>query len=104
MRSLGCNNEAISSYIMEKIARDPKIATRYEKLIADVLNVSKIMEKGIVSHSAEMIACGVSIDENGKVSYWSVSKHKLPKYNSYKEKIENNMNEKREKKKEEKAK
>jgi len=101
MRSSGGNNVAISSQIAEKMAKDPATAAKYEKVIADVPNASKIMEEGIASHNAQMVACGVSIDKNGKVSYWSVSKHKPPKDNSYNEKIEKQIEEKRAKKKEE---
>ena len=101
MGSSGGNNIAIASNIAEKMAKDPVTAAKYEKVIADVPNASKIMEKGIASHDAEMVACGVSIDKDGKVSYWSVSKHKPPKDNLYKEKIEKQIEEKRAKKKEE---
>lgn len=101
MGSFGGNNVAISSQVAEKMAKDPATAAKYEKVIADVPNASKIMEKGIASHNAEMVACGVSIDKNGKVSYWSVSKHKPAKDNPYKEKIEKQVEEKRAKKKEE---
>lgn len=101
MGSSGGNNVAIASNIAEKMAKDPATAAKYEKVIADVPNSSKIMEEGIASHDAEMVACGISIDKDGKVSYWSVSKHKPPKDNSYKEKLEKQTEEKRAKKKEE---
>ncbi len=101
MGSSGGNNIAIASNIAEKIAKDPAVAAKYENVIADVPNASKIMEEGIASHDAEMVACGVSIDKDGKVSYWSVSKHKSPKDNSYKEKLKKQTEEKRAKKKEE---
>lgn len=99
MGSSGGNNIAIASQIAEKMAKDPAAAAKYEKVIADVPNASKIMEKGIASHDSEMVACGVSIDKDGKVSYWSVSKHKPSKYSSYKEKIEKQTEEKRAKEK-----
>lgn len=104
----GGNNVVISSNIIEKMASDPETAAKYEKIIEKAPEATKIMKDGIASYGNEMIACGTSIDKNGKVTYWSISRHKPQEDNktvSNKKSVAEQVQEKREKKKaEEKAK
>ena len=106
---LGCsggNNVAISSAMVEKMAKDPVTAEKYEKIIADIPNVSKeAKEKIEADPGSKYIASGVKIDKNGKVTYWSVSQKTTEGPGSdQKEKLQKQLEEKRaEKKKQEKA-
>ena len=64
------------------------------------------MKDGIEAHGNEMVACGTAIDKDGKVTYWSVSRHKPSKEDqsvSYKKTMQEQLEEKRAKKKEEEA-
>ena len=104
--SRGYNNIAVSSSIVEKMAKDPAAAAKYEKYIAEVPESAKIMKDGIEAHGNEMVACGTAIDKNGKVTYWSISRHKPSKESqsvSYKKTLQEQLEEKRAKKKEEEA-
>lgn len=104
--SSGGNNIVIASNIIEQMASDPATAAKYEKYIAEVPEAANIMKDGIAAHGNEMVACGTAIDKNGKVTYWSVSRHKPSKENqtvSYKKQIQEQLEEKRAKKKEEEA-
>lgn len=104
--SSGGNNIVIASNIIEQMASDPATAAKYEKYIAEVPEAANIMKDGIAAHGNEMVACGTAIDKNGKVTYWSVSRHKPSKENqtvSYKKQIQEQLDEKRAKKKEEEA-
>lgn len=74
---LGCsggNNIAISQSIIDKMAKDPATAAKYEKIIADIPNIAKdIKERTESRPGSKLIASGVKIDKDGKVTYWSVS-------------------------------
>ena len=74
--SRGGNNIVIASAIIEKMAADSSTAAKYEKYIAEVPEAAEIMKDGIAAHGGEMVACGTAIDKDGKVTYWSVSRHK----------------------------
>ena len=78
--SSGGNNIVIASNIIEQMASDPAAAAKYEKYIAEVPESAKIMKDGIEAHGNEMVACGTAIDKDGKVTYWSVSRHKPVSY------------------------
>ena len=102
--SSGGNNIVIASNIIEKMASDPATAAKYEKYIAEVPEAAGIMKDGIEAHGNEMVACGTAIDKDGKVTYWSVSRHKPSKESqsvSYKKILQEQLEEKRAKKKEE---
>ncbi len=104
--SSGGNNIVIASNIIEQMASDPAAAAKYEKYIAEVPESAKIMKDGIEAHGNEMVACGTAIDKDGKVTYWSVSRHKPSKEDhsvSYKKTMQEQLEEKRTKKKEEEA-
>ena len=102
--SRGGNNIVIASSIIEKMAADSSTAAKYEKYIAEVPEAAEIMKDGIAAHGGEMVACGTAIDKDGKVTYWSISRHKQPKESqsvSYKKILQEQLEEKRAKKKEE---
>ena len=104
--SSGGNNIVIASNIIEQMASAPAAAAKYEKYIAEVPESAKIMKDGIEAHGNEMVACGTAIDKNGKVTYWSISRHKPSKESqsvSYKKTLQEQLEEKRAKKKEEEA-
>ncbi len=105
----GCgkgNNVVISSNIIEKMASDPATAAKYEQIIADAPKTTEIIKEGLANYNSELIACGTAIDKNGKVTYWSIGRHK-PQENSMamsnKKSIGEQIQEKREKKKEAEA-
>jgi len=104
---LGCsggNNLAISASIVEKMAKDPAVATKYEKVISDIPDAAKDIKERVESTpGSKLIASGVKIDKDGKVSYWSVSS-RIGEGPGTKEKMQKMLEEKRvEKKKQEKA-
>lgn len=102
----GGNNIVISSNIMEQMASDPAVAAKYERYIAEVPEAAGIMKDGIAAHGGEMLACGTAIDRDGKVTYWSIGRHKPPKETqsaSYQKTLQEKLEEKRAKKKEEEA-
>lgn len=102
----GGNNVVISSNIIEKIASEPETAAKYEKIIEEAPEAARIIKDGLASYGAEMIACGTSIDKNGKITYWSIGRHKPQEDSrtvSNKKSIAEQVQEKREKKKAEEA-
>ena len=99
----GYSNVVISSKIIEKMASDPAVAAKYEKVIADAPDLGERFKKEISAMGGEQIACGTVIDKDGKVTYWGISRAK-PRENPgtvYKEKVQKQLAEKREKKKKE---
>jgi len=96
---------AIAPNIAEKMAKDPAFAAKYEQVIADVPKSTEEMKSRIAGLGGENLACGVSIDKNGKVSYWSVSRyHRDTRQGTdYKKILQEQLEEKRAKKKEEEA-
>ena len=74
---LGCsggNNLAISQSVIDKMAKDPAVAAKYEKVISDIPNAAKDIKERVESTpGSKLIASGVKIDKDGKVTYWSVS-------------------------------
>ena len=74
-------------------------------MIADVPKSTEEMKSRIADLGGENLACGVSIDKNGKVSYWSVSRyHRDTRQGTdYKKILQEQLEEKRAKKKEEEA-
>lgn len=74
---LGCsggNNLSISQSVIDRMAKDPATAAKYEKVIADIPNAAKDIKERVESTpGSKLIASGVKIDKDGKVTYWSVS-------------------------------
>lgn len=104
--SRGYNNVAISASIVEKMAKDPAAAEKYEKVISDMSGNADRVEKFAKENNDEILGAGVVIDKNGKVSYWMVgrSKDKIENPGTvYKEKVQKQIAEKRANKKEEEA-
>lgn len=104
--SRGYNNVAISASVIEKMAKDPAAAAKYEKVISDMSRNADRVEKFAKENNDEIFGAGVVIDKNGKVSYWMVgrSKDKIENPGTiYKEKAQKQIKEKRAKKKEEEA-
>lgn len=103
--SSGGNNVAISSSVIAKMANDPVVAAKYEKIIADIPNHGKEVKEKIESEpGCKVYASGVKIDKDGKVTYWIVG-GKSGEGPGTKEKMQKMLEEKRvEKKKQEKTK
>lgn len=105
----GCgrgNNVVISSNIIEKMASDPETAAKYEQIIAEAPKATEIIKEGLAAYDSELIACGTAIDKNGRVTYWSIGRHKPQSDNtttSNKKSTQEQIKEKRAKKKEEEA-
>lgn len=102
--SRGYNNIAVSSSIVEKMASDPAVAAKYEKVFAEMSGNSERIEKFARENNDEILSAGALIDKNGKVSYWMVGRSKDTMENPgtvYKEKVQKQIAEKRAKKKEE---
>ena len=70
--SSGTNNIYIEDNILRKMASDPKVAAKYEKVIGDVVKDGEECKKAIESQGHKCLACGTQIDGNGRVTYWSV--------------------------------
>ncbi len=104
--SRGYNNIAVSSSIVEKMASDPAVAAKYEKVFAEMSGNSERIEKFARENNDEILSAGALIDKNGKVSYWMVGRSRNTMENPgtvYKEKVQKQIAEKRAKKKEEEA-
>ena len=104
--SRGYNNIAVSSSIVEKMASDPAVAAKYEKVFAEMSDNSERIEKFARENNDEILSAGALIDKNGKVSYWMVGRSRNTMENPgtvYKEKVQKQIAEKRAKKKEEEA-
>jgi hypothetical protein len=72
--SSGYNNVALSRDILEKMAKDPEVAEKYEKAIGNLPNVVKeAKEKIEATPGSKVLAMGMEIDKEGKISYWCVS-------------------------------
>ena len=70
--SSGTNNIYIEDNILRKMASDPKVASKYEKVIGDVVKNGEECKKAIENQGHQCLACGTQIDGNGRVTYWSV--------------------------------
>ena len=104
--SRGYNNIAVSPGIVEKMAKDPAAAAKYEKVFAEMSGNSERIEKFARENNDEILSAGALIDKNGKVSYWMVGRSRDTMENPgtvYKEKVQKQIAEKRAKKKEEEA-
>lgn len=76
----GGNNVYIESNIAEKMASDPEFAAEYEKRIAKVPEEGRQMQKDIEADgNTKMLASGMQIHENGKITYWGVALYTGPK-------------------------
>jgi len=72
---LGCsggNNLAISRSVIDRMAKDPATAAKYEKIIAEIPGLEEQTKNEVEATGGDYIASGVCIDKNGKVTYWIV--------------------------------
>ena len=68
----GGNNIAISSKVLERMAKDPEVAEKSEKIIDNVPNVINEVKGKIESDpNCKLLAAGAIIEEDGNVSYWT---------------------------------
>ena len=68
----GGNNIAISSKVLERMAKNPEVAEKYEKIIENVPNVINEVKGKIESDpNCKLLAAGAIIEEDGNVSYWT---------------------------------
>ena len=104
--SKGYNNIAVSSDVIRKMASDPSVAEKYENVFEEMSHNSERIEKFARENNDEILGAGAVIDKNGKVSYWMAGRSKDKFENPgtvYKDKIQQQIKEKREKKKAEEA-
>ena len=104
--SRGYNNIAVSSDVIRKMASDPSAAEKYESVFEEMSHNSERIEKFAKENNDEILGAGAVIDKNGKVSYWMAGRSKDKFENPgtvYKDKIQQQIKEKRAKKKEEEA-
>lgn len=104
--SRGYNNIAVSSDVIRKMASDPSAAEKYESFFEEMSHNSERIEKFAKENNDEILGAGAVIDKNGKVSYWMAGRSKDKFENPgtvYKDKIQQQIKEKRAKKKEEEA-
>lgn len=104
--SAGGNNVYLESNIADKMAADPSYAAKYEELIAKVPQQGKQAEQDIEQLSngkSKMVASGMQIHRDGKVTYWGVSVNKEPGVRlgtKYRKMAEEKLEKQRENKKE----
>jgi Skp family chaperone for outer membrane proteins len=66
----GFHNVAISSNILEQMANDPAVAAKYEKYFEEY--DPEIAREASKRGGRELLAFGMVIDKDGKVSYWGI--------------------------------
>lgn len=104
--SRGYQNIAVSPGIVEKMAKEPAAAEKYEKVFVEMSGNAERIEKFARESGDEILGAGAVIDRNGKVSYWMAGRSREQVENPgtvYKEKVQKQIAEKRAKKKEEEA-
>lgn len=68
----GTSNLVISKNIAEQMKKDPELAAVIEERIAKLPEEGKQIENDIHAMEHEVLACGMQIDKNGRISYWSI--------------------------------
>ena len=94
---LGCsggNNLAISQSVIDRMAKDPATAAKYEKIIAEIPGLEEETKAEVEATGGNYIASGVCIDKDGKVTYWIVGS-KSGEGPGTKEKMQKMLEEKR---------
>lgn len=94
---LGCsggNNLAISQSVIDKMAKDPAVAAKYEKIIAEIPGLEEQTKAEVEATGGKYIASGVCVDKDGKVTYWIVGS-KSGEGPGTKEKMQKMLEEKR---------
>ena len=94
---LGCsggNNLAISQSVIDKMAKDPAVAAKYEKIISEIPGLEEETKAEVEATGGKYIASGVCVDKDGKVTYWIVGS-KSGEGPGTKEKMQKMLEEKR---------
>ena len=91
--TIGSGNVAIAPNIMEQMATNPEKAAYYEKKIQEHFDSLPATEMFLASHNLRMTSSGVTIHEDGTVTYY-LSSEETPEY---KAKVEADHKAKREK-------
>lgn len=94
---LGCsggNNLAISQSVIDKMAKDPVVAEKYEKIISEIPGLEEQTKAEVEATGGKYIASGVCVDKDGKVTYWIVGS-KSGEGPGTKEKMQKMLEEKR---------
>ena len=91
--TIGSGNVAIAPNILEQMANDPEKAAYYEKKIQEHFDSLPATEAFLSSHNLRMTSSGVTIHEDGTVTYY-LSSEETPEY---KAKVEADHKAKREK-------
>lgn len=102
----GNNNLVIAPNILDKMATDPAAAEKYERVFSDLKDLDKYMTEYEKNNNAIVYASGAKIDSNGKVSFWGIGGDREPRENPgtvFKEKIQKQITEMREKDRTDKA-
>lgn len=90
----GGNNLAISQSVIDKMAKDPAVAAKYEKIIAEIPGLEEQTKAEVEATGGKYIASGVCVDKDGKVTYWIVGS-KSGEGPGTKEKMQKMLEEKR---------
>lgn len=91
--TVGFGNVAIAPNILKQMANDPEKAAYYEKKIQEHFDSLPATNVFLASHNLRMTSSGVTIHEDGTVTYW-LSSEETPEY---KAKVEADHKAKREK-------
>lgn len=91
--TVGSGNVAIAPNILEQMANDPEKAAYYEKKIQEHFDSLPATNAFLASHNLRMTSSGVTIHEDGTVTYY-LSSEETPEY---KAKVEADHKAKREK-------
>ena len=87
------NNVAIAPNILKQMADDPAIAEKYETYIKKLVDCEQESKDYSARNGGELLAHGVTIDKNGKVNFWSISRA-VPQKPTYQERMKKLLDEK----------
>jgi len=65
-------NVLVSPKLLDKAARDPAVAAQLEKNLSGIPDAEKWIQNQCAARGMELVAGGVSVDEDGNMSSWSV--------------------------------
>ena len=69
----GTNNLMLSKNIAEKMMKDPALAQVVEEKISKIPEDGLQVKEAIEKNGHKLLACGMQINSDGRISYWSVS-------------------------------
>lgn len=67
---------AIDPTFQDKLANNPELAAEYEQFFADLPAAEETLRNNVHAMGAELVDGGVSIDKDGNITSWSVTKTK----------------------------